>query len=620
MYLYSGSSTQFIDDAMQSRIADLLRAAFIKHNHHNPQQGEYQAWQNSLFRLAVSFKNASLTKHGVVLEYQLPPTSMRLDCLITGVDDDNRESAVIIELKQWSQALPSDSPELVITYVGKGLKEVPHPSRQVGNYQQHLKDNHSAFDGDAINLFACSYVHNMQYSPANELFNPRHNLLLKQFPLFVGDQSAQLESFLHKHVGIGDDQRVLSKILKSKFRPTKKLLDHTSAIIKNERVYTLLDDQIVVFNSTLTRVRDGINKNRKTVILAKGGPGTGKSLIALNLVAELSAQNYNVQHATGSRAFTENIRDTVGRRASAQFNYFNNYGALEKNAVDVLILDEAHRIRPNSYNRFTKKAVRKEITQIQELINAAKVTVFFIDDFQVVRPGEVGSTDLIRATAKENNADLFEFELTAQFRCNGSDGYVNWIDHVLGIRETANQVWNSSDPFDFRIMDSVQELEAAIREKHNQDVRSRLVAGFCWKWSNATDQGELVPDVEVGTWSMPWNARPESKRLAKNIPKSHLWASNPHGIDQVGCVYTAQGFDFDYVGIIFGRDLRYDPAQETWVGDAKQSHDKVVKSSKDRFVELVKHTYRVLLTRGLKGCYVYFMDNNTREFFEKHIK
>lgn len=209
--------------------------------------------------------------------------------------------------------------------------------------------------------------------------------------------------------------------------------------------------------------------------------------------------------------------------------------------------------------------------------------------------------------------------MDAQFRCSGSDGFVNWVDNTLEIRRTANVLWKRDDPYELRVMDSVEELEQAIRQKA-ENGSARLVAGFCWPWSQPNAEGDLVKDVRVGSWAMPWNAKAEAGRLGPGIPKSNFWASDPRGIEQVGCVYTAQGFEFDYVGIIFGLDLRYDWEKNTWVGDRSQSHDSVVKKSGDRFSDLVKNTYRVLFTRGIKGCYVHFLDEGTRKFFQSRME
>jgi DUF2075 family protein len=391
-------------------------------------------------------------------------------------------------------------------------------------------------------------------------------------------------------------------------------------MVQGQSQYVLLDEQLVVFNAVLDQAKRGFHDRQKVVMIVHGGPGTGKSVIALNLVGALSGLGYNTQHATGSKAFTENMRRIVGSRAGVQFRYFNSYPQAESNAIDVLIMDEAHRIRETSVNRFTPKEQRSGQPQIQELLQAAKVSVFFIDDRQVVRPAEVGSSDLIRAGAAEIGGKLYEFDLEAQFRCGGSEDFINWVENTLGIRRTSNIMWDGSDDFDFQIVDSVEELESAIRGRQAQGYSARLTAGFCWGWSDPTLSGHLVNDVRLGDWEMPWNAKPDAGRLADGIPKANYWASDPRGIDQVGCIYTAQGFEFDYAGLIWGGDLRYDPRAGQWIGDPSQSADPVVKRSKDQFLDLVKNTYRVLLTRGMKGCYVHFVDEDTRNFVRSRIE
>jgi len=482
----------------------------------------------------------------------------------------------------------------------------------VGRYEQYLQDTHTAFYDGGIGLAAVSYVHNMTYNATEELFAARHAEALKRNPLFTGDQTDQLAWYLNERLSAGDGIPIMAAVLESKYRPSKKLLDHTAAMVRGQTEFVLLDEQLVVFNSVMTAARESFHKTKKGVMLVKGGPGTGKSVIALNLMGELAKQGYNAHHATGSKAFTENVRRIVGSRASAQFKYFNSYGPAASNDIDVLILDEAHRLRQTSDSRYTPKAKRSDLAQVDELIRASKVSVFFIDDLQGVRPNEVGTSDLIAEAALRNNAEIDVFELETQFRCAGSDAFVSWVDNTLGLAETANPVWEGTEGFDFQIVDSVEQLDALIRSKADEGFSARLTAGFCWRWSDPESDGTLVNDVKIGTWEMPWNARPDAGRLAPDVPPSNFWASNPNGINQVGCVYTAQGFEFDYVGVIVGRDLRWDPASSDWIGDPSESQDSIVKRSGKQFTELVKRTYRVLLTRGMKGCYVYFEDGPTR--------
>lgn len=623
MQLYAGTSTDFISDATRNGIASKLENAFLDAFHYKPSIQEVQSWQNSLFRMAFALQEGKFLDHGVLLEYQLPLSSRRLDCMVTGHSDGGQPYSVIVELKQWSDVEESNAEDCVTTWVAGSKKDILHPSRQVGQYEEYLRDMHSVFVRGEVGLRSCAFLHNLTYSAKNEIYAPRHAHVLKQYPAFSGDQQGELITYMGDHLRSGGGEKVLDEVLKSKFAPSKKLLEHTSQVVQDQKAYVLLDSQQVVFAKVLAEAREGAkaSKLKKTVVLVHGGPGTGKSVIALHLLGRLSGEGLNVMHLTGSKAFTENMRKVVGPRASAQFGYFNvnKKGELPPNQFDALVLDEAHRIRESSKDRFTRPDDWSGLPQIDELVQIARVSVFFIDDRQIVRPGEVGSSDLIREAAKRAGAKLFEYELDAQFRCSGSDGFINWVDNTLDVRRTANVLWKQTDPYEFRIVSSVQELETKIREKAAAGS-ARLVAGFCWPWSNPTSDGSLPADVQVGDWAMPWNAKPDAGRLGKGIPKSNFWASDPGGLNQVGCVYTAQGFEFDYVGIIFGLDLRYDWDNNEWVGDKKHSQDTVVKRSKEQFLDLVKNTYRVLFTRGIKGCYVHFMDEGTRKFFQSRLE
>lgn len=624
MQLYSGSSRDFIQDATRSTIAGKLEAAFLEKYRYRPARQEVASWQNSLLHMAVCLKEAELLEHGVTLEYQLPLSGRRIDCMLTGRDTSGADSAVIIELKQWGEVTASDTDDCVTTWVAGRQRDVLHPSRQVGQYEQYLRDVHSVFATDRVRLSACAFLHNLAFSSTSEIFNARHDALLTEFPVFTSERVEQLHAFLKERLGGGEGLSVLETVLLSKYGQSKKLLEHTSNVVKDQASYVLLDNQQVVFNKVLRRVHQAAQRQmKKTVVLVQGGPGTGKSVIALHLLGKLAAEGFSSLHVTGSKAFTENLKKVVGSRAAAQFGYthFNMKGEVTPSFFDAIIVDEAHRIRSMSASQYTKAADRTGKPQIDELVDASKVSVFFIDDLQLVRPGEVGSAQLVRDTAAKFDAELIEFELESQFRCGGSDGYINWIDNTLGVRPSANVLRSADDPYEFKICGTPEELESAIREKDVTGTSTaRLTAGFCWPWSDPTVDGTLVPDVEIGAWKRPWNAKTDAGRLAKGIPKSNFWASDPGGLEQVGCIYTAQGFEFDYVGVIFGEDLRYDWTKEEWVGDRQKSADKKVKSSKELFVDLVKNTYRVLLTRGIKGCYVYFADADTRKFFQSRME
>jgi hypothetical protein len=501
--------------------------------------------------------------------------------------------------------------------VGHGNRDVLHPSDQAGSYQRYLLDTHTAFWPGGVRLEACSWLHNMRRADAGVLFADDFEKLIALNPTFTGDSVMALEDFLTSCLEEGDGLPVMETVLKGSFKPSKRLLDRVARMIRAEQAYVLLDEQKVAFNDILATVRASRLDDERTVFLIRGGPGTGKSVIAVNLVGELAHLGFTVNPATGSKAFTETLRAAVGKRAGAVFSYYRNYSGAEPDGLDVLVLDEAHRVRKTSDNRFTKQVFKSGKPQIDELVAAARTTVFFIDDLQVVRPGEVGSSQLIRDAAQRSDAQLVEHELDTQFRCGGSDHFVSWVANLLDLERTPDVMWNPAVEFDFDVLDTPQELEALIRSRHAAGYTARLAAGFCWPWSGPRNDGTLVPDVKLGDWEMPWNAKPDAGRLAPGIPKSNNWATEPGGVDQVGCVYTAQGFEYDYAGVIIGPDLVWRP-RTGWVGRPEFSKDhgvtKKLRATGCSFTELAKNTYRVLLTRGLRGCYVYVDDIQTRNF------
>jgi hypothetical protein len=629
MRLYAGSSADFITATTHRAIVGLLKQAYFEQYRDQAREGEILSWQNSLQAVSEVFQQAGLLDHGVLLEYQLPLTSKRLDCLICGNDARQEPRAVIIELKQWSKTEPSAGRHEVVTWLDGAKKDVLHPSAQVGLYRSYLREVHTAFNGeqDRIKLHACSYLHNYHFGTTDAVLDPKFDQLLESYPVFGQPQRQELGNFLQRRLGGGQGAGPLRRIEQGKYAPSKKLLDHVVSLIDTDASYVLLDEQMLVYDQVFAAIVAAQESRQKTAILVKGGPGTGKSVVALNLLAELMRQGYQAHYATGSQAFTETLRDKFGPRGRSFFTYFNAYATTAENALHVLLCDEAHRIRSSSVDRFTSASQRSGLNQVQELLRAAMVTVFFIDDFQRVRPGEIGSYDMLRQEAERAGAVVKEHELEAQFRCSGSSGFINWLDNTLGIRRTANVLWGTGEGYDFQILPTPMAVEELLQQQLQAGYTARMVAGFCWPWSEPTDEGFLVEDVVIEqpgiSYRRPWNAKSTKKRLAAGIPKSSLWATQPGGFNQVGCVFTAQGFEFDYVGVIVGRDLTYRFARQTWVANSQATHDKSLKQSRltdQERVEFFRNTYKVLMTRGMKGCYVYFEDEETGQFFRSRME
>ena len=622
MRLYSGISQEFILDSVQNRIAEKLKSAFFNYFRYQASPSEVNSWRNSLRAMAQILESTRLYDNGVLLEYQLPQTSKRLDCLLCGKDRDDVEYAVIVELKQWESADESESELLVRSWVGGTKRDMLHPSVQVGQYRQFLLDTHTVFyQGQApIQLAACCYLHNYFSRDDDPILADKFKSILAENPIFDGDDAEPLSEFLRHRLDGAGGRAVLDQVEQSQLRPSRKLMDHVAETINSKRPWELLDEQLVVFEKVRSAVASGLFGRKKQVILIRGGPGTGKSVLAINLLAQFLRDGRNAHYVTGSKAFTETLWEKLGNRSKAVLKYTSNYGRAEFNDVDVLICDESHRIREFTKTRFMKREEWPTRPQVRELLDAAKVSVFFIDDRQSVRHEEIGSSRYILDQASAAGAAVSEFELEVQFRCAGSDGFVNWVDNTLGIRPTANVLWTGSEGFEFRLFDSPIELEQAIRERAARGWSARVAAGFCWPWSSPRPDGTLVDDVMIGDYGRPWNAKPGSDSLSSAIPQAALWATEPTGIGQIGCIYTIQGFELDYVGVIWGNDLVYDLDQSAWVGDKTKSADSVVKKSGGELLRLLKNTYRVLLSRGMKGCYVYFMNKDTARFVRSRIE
>jgi hypothetical protein len=184
MELYSGHINQFIEDTIQNQIATKLCNAFFDYFGYNPQDPEIRSWRDSLRAVKDVFNVAGFNDHGIFLEYTLPLSSRRLDCMICGRGNAGKDNAVIIELKQWEKCEIGVS-DKVVTWVGGGNTEHLHPSVQVGQYKNYLEQNHTAFyETDAINLDACAYLHNYVVKTDDPILSPQFDIYLQQYPLF----------------------------------------------------------------------------------------------------------------------------------------------------------------------------------------------------------------------------------------------------------------------------------------------------------------------------------------------------------------------------------------------------------------------------------------------------
>jgi hypothetical protein len=580
-----------------------------------PSPGERRAWERSIPVLAHDLVQAGLGNVEVLLEHRLPLASLRVDAILAGCHPvTHRPSYVLVELKQWSSlGLYEDDPALV-TIEGYGHHPVLHPVEQVRGYCEYLLDFLPALHDDAEAVAGAAYLHNATeraVRPLRRLAESDHGRL------FTGDRKGDFLDFLRSRLSPDvPGAAYADTLLNSAARPSRQLLAVAADEIRRREQFVLLDQQRLAYNMVLHATAAARASDAKAVIIVSGGPGSGKSVIALSLLGELARRGWAVLHATGSRSFTQTLRQVTGQgspRTRRLFKYFNQFGDADRNGLDVLILDEAHRIRETSASRFTPARLRTGQPQVDELIAAARVPVFLLDQHQVVRPGEMGTVEDIEAHAKRSGLCVQKVSLDAHFRCGGSEEYLRWIERLLGLAAGGPVSWPGDPAFALQVADSPRELENVLRAKLEAGYGARMAAGFCWPWSDPRPDGTLEDDVMIGDWSKPWNVKGD--RAAGGAPPAALWATESAGFGQVGCIYTAQGFEYDWNGVIIGPDLVW--RGNDWVAIRSANRDPDLRSqtrvSDLEFGRLLRNVYKVLLTRGMVGTILYSTDPQTQD-------
>lgn len=640
--IYQENQQQFFRDVLLNKVATKMQATAEAYNIH-PGHSEITSWHNNAPKIKDLLELSGVSDTYVTFEYLVPYNMKRIDCMIYGAGADNTGNVVHIELKQWDNdgVRPAsvsgnfevdedtaDTSFKVEAYTGGNYRIVSHPSQQVRGYNDYLTGFVEVLSTRELGLYGYAYCYNYTHDKAEKLYDPIYAPLLRQYRTYSGNEVEELAHELFTALQNGNGFSIFNKMMSSPIRPSKKLLESAADMVHdgNESAFSLIEDQIVARNIILDKIRHFVKERnkKKAVIIVKGGPGTGKTVIALHilaLVAKMKSQ-ITVHYATKSKPLLEGIKNRLPRGSQAKLLFSNVTQFIpanfEPNALDVLLVDEAHRISQSSNNQYTPAEKRTSMPQIETLIRAANICVFFIDDKQAIRSIEIGSTPLIRETAQKYNAEIEEVELKSQFRCNGSDNYLDWLEDVLYNKQIEHH-FNKED-YDFQIFTSPSELYAKIASTDSESGKTaRLTAGFCWPWSsNLADDGDLVKDVRIGDFAMPW----ETKDTIKNVPKRYVkwyeWAYKPEGVKQIGCIYTAQGFEFDVIGVIVGPDLFVDRNGNLAVNKYAIA-DPVLKRSGDGIDSYVRNIYRVLMSRGMKGCYVYFCNKDVENYFRKAL-
>ena len=620
MIVYDGLKSDFLKSVENDTIALEIEKNIIEKMGRHTASNEFRSWDNSMQYMYKVMNDPEIPSDaGVALEYNIPQTSKRVDFMISGYDINGIPGMVIIELKQWSELEKVNNTEsLVETYVGGARRKLVHPSYQAWSYAQLIYDYNTAVQDKKIKLAPCAFLHNYVRKDEDPIDDVQYEAYTSDAPAFTKGQVGSLREFIKKCVKTGDKKEILYMVDHGAIRPSKSLQNSIASMIEGNEEFVMIDEQRVAYEEILRISEQCQMDHKKRTVICKGGPGTGKSVIAVRLLAELTQRGQFVQYVSKNSAprqvYAEKLKGKLKKNSvDNMFKGSGTYTEVGNNIIHTLLVDEAHRLNEKS-GMFHNKGEN----QIKEIIHAACCSVFFIDESQRVTMDDIGSVDEIYKWALEEGSEVKEMELLSQFRCNGSNGYLAWLDDLLEIRETANYDLDDLD-YEVRLCDNPEDVKRIIIEKNKASNRARILAGYCWNWPKEGRKNTSYHDIKIGDFEISWN-----------LDDGQAFAISENSVNEAGCIHTTQGLEFDYVGVIIGDDIRYENGHVITDFTKRAKTDQSLKGIRrmyeenpdealKRADEIIKNTYRTLMTRGMKGCYIYCTDPGLREYIRERM-
>ncbi|MEK6887122.1 MAG: DUF2075 domain-containing protein [Nanoarchaeota archaeon] len=622
MIIYDSTKENFIRDVENDVIAKKIEENYLLHIG-KAHEAMKRSWRNSMEYMYKVLNDEKIpAESGISIEFKIPYTSCKIDFLLSGKDENKRNTLIIIELKQWQIIEKVENQDAqVLTIMGGSKIPTNHPSYQAWSYASLIEDYNEYVQQEIVSLHPCAYLHNYEKQTPDPITDKIYAHHIEKAPVFLKGDVIKLREFIKKYVKYGDKGETIYEIDKGKIKPSKSLQDSLSSMLKGNSEFILIDDQKVIYETALNMARKSHKDGKKRVLIVEGGPGTGKSVIAINLLVQLTNEEmvcqYVTKNATPRNIYSYKLSGDIRKtRIDNLFKGSGSFVSTKNNEFDSLITDEAHRLNEKS-GMFRNKGEN----QIKEIINGSKFSIFFIDENQKVDIHDVGSIEQIKKFAKQFKAEIETKQLYSQFRCSGSDGYLSWLDDVLDIKDTAN--YDGFDfKYDFKIIDDPNELRKLIVEKNKINNKARLLAGYCWNWKTEGKNDPNIHDIEIPkfNFSMSWN-----------LGNSSIWAINANSVSEVGCIHTSQGIEFDYVGVILGQDIRFENGKiitdytkraktDSSLKGIKTIAKKNLEKANEIADQIIKNTYRTLMTRGLKGCYVYCVDKNLSDYLKSRLE
>src|ERR1700676_714487 len=388
MIVYQSTKSNFLDDVLTNNIEQIIQVAYKTKLNSKVSVSELKSWKNSLQYMNNVLQDSQIPKDcNISIEYKIPQTSKRIDFIITGQNESNQDHALIIELKQWETAEITEKDAVVKTFLGKSTKERPHPSYQAWSYSALLNGFNETVYTENIQLKPCAYLHN--YIRDGVIDNIFYADYIEKAPLFLKADAIKLREFIKKYIKYGDKSQIMYRIESGKIKPSKSLADSLSSMIKGNEEFILIDDQKIIYETALALAKRSSAKN-KNVLIVEGGPGTGKTVVAVNLLVTLTKLGLLAQYITKNAApravYERKLTGTLKKtHISNMFKGSGGFVNVDSNSFDALVIDEAHRLNEKSglFNNLGEN-------QVKELINAAKCSIFFIDEDQMVTLNDIG--------------------------------------------------------------------------------------------------------------------------------------------------------------------------------------------------------------------------------------
>jgi DUF2075 family protein len=621
MIIYESTKSEFIasvsDKSITHKIYDLFRERIGR-----TRESEISSWSDSMAEMGKVIDTPTIPDDSsIAIEFNIPMTSNRVDFLISGFDDKDKGRVIIIELKRWQEAKRVEGKDgIVLTALGRGLHETTHPSYQAWSYYHLLNDYNETIRDENVTIQPCAFLHNLKRENSADILHSQYKKYLDGAPLYLKDDYDLLRKFIEASIKKGDKKVILFKLDDGKIKLSKSLQDVLVRMLNKSPEFTLIDTQKVVYEKALELAKKSKKDGKKRVLIVEGGPGTGKSVISINLLVNLNQVKgsavYVSKNAAPRNVYSKKLKGKYKQDYISKL--FQGSGAFrncQRDIFDSIIVDEAHRLNE-------KSGMYKNLgeNQIKEIINAAKFTIFFVDEDQQIDIADIGSKEEILKWAKDINAEVHSDILISQFRCNGSEGYLAWLDQLLEIRETANYVVPNLG-YDFKVFDDPNELMNEIHKKNEISNHSRVVAGYCWNWITSGKNKSDVYDINLSNYNF---------HKSWNLANTQTWAIDPLSIEEVGCIHTCQGLEFEYVGVIFGLDIRFEKGRIITDYIKRARTDNSLKGIKklasvdpikaQRIADkIIRNTYRTLMTRGQKGCYIFCEDKALANYIKDKL-